>query len=128
MRPSPAAILVFTHVHIPLLAALTAFSAGMGLAIEEASAPELDTGTRWALAGGAALYVACVTVAQRATAQGLLRGTERARGVAIAVLVALALVGGMLEPVVLVALVAATLVLLVAYKLWSAQRFLREAA
>jgi low temperature requirement protein LtrA len=128
LRPSPVAILVFTHVHIPLLAALTAFSAGVGLAIEHASAPELDAGTRWAFAGGCALYLACVTIAQRATDQGLLHGTELARALAIAVLVVLALVGGALEPVVLVALVAAALVLLVTYKLWSAQRFLREAA
>jgi low temperature requirement protein LtrA len=123
---SPAAILVYTHVHIPLLAALTAFSAGVALAIAEAPAAALDAGTRWALAGGAALYLACVTTAQRATVQGLLRGTERARALAVAVLVLLAAGGGELDPVLLVGLVAATLVLLVAYKLLSAQRFLRE--
>jgi low temperature requirement protein LtrA len=128
LRRSPAAILVFTHVHIPLLAALTAFSAGMALAIEHASDADLDVGTRWALAGGAALYLACVTTAQRATAQGVLRGTERARAIAVAVLVLLAAIGGAFEPVLFTALVAATLILLVAYKLWSAQRFLREAA
>ncbi|HEX4745969.1 MAG TPA: low temperature requirement protein A [Gaiellaceae bacterium] len=127
LRRSPAAILVFTHVHIPLLAALTAFSAGVALVIEQAADPSLDTGTRWALAGGAALYLACVTTAQRATDQGLLRGTERARAVAVGVLVVLALAGGELEPPLFVALVAATLVLLVAHKLWSAQRFLRGA-
>jgi low temperature requirement protein LtrA len=128
MRRSPVAILVFTHVHIPLLAALTAFSAGIALAIEHASDARLDAGTRWALAGGAALYLVCVTTAQRATAQSVLRGTERARALAGAVLVLLAAVGGAFDPVLLVALVAATLVLLVAYKLWSAQRFLREVA
>jgi low temperature requirement protein LtrA len=128
MRPSPAAILVFTHVHIPLLAALTAVSAGIALAIEDAGADDLDSGTRWALAGGAALYLACVTVAQRATAQGVLRGTERARGVAGVVLVALAAVGGGLDPALFVAATAMTLVVLVAFKLWSAQRALRVAA
>jgi low temperature requirement protein LtrA len=128
LPPSPAAILVFTHVHIPLLAALTAFSAGVALAIQHASDPALDAGARWALAGGAALYLACVTTAQRATVQGVLRGTERARAAAVLVLVALAVAGGQLEPPLFVALVAATLVVLVAYKLWSAQRFLREVA
>ena len=128
MRPSAAAILVFTHVHIPLLAALTAVGAGIALAIEDASAGSLDAGTRWALAGGAALYLACVTTAQRATAQGVLRGTEIARSVAIVVLVVLALIGGVLDPVILTALVALTLVVLVAYKLWSAQRLRRSAA
>jgi low temperature requirement protein LtrA len=126
MRPSPAAILVFTHVHIPLLAALTAVSAGIALAIEGASAESLDAGTRWALAGGAAVYLACVTIAQRSTAQGVLRGTEVARSIASLVLVALAVVGGNVDPVVLTALVALTLVVLVAYKLWAAQR-LRQA-
>jgi len=125
MRRSPVAILVFTHVHIPLLAALTAVSAGIALAIEHASAVSLDTGTRWALAGGAALYLACVTTAQRSTMQGVLRGTEVARGVAIAVLVGLALIGQELDPVLFTGLVTATLVLLVAFKLWSAQRLLR---
>ena len=128
LRRSPAAILVFTHVHIPLLAALTAFSAGIALAIEHAADPALDAGARWALAGGAALYLACVTTAQRATVQGLLSGTERARAVAIVLLVALALVGGELDPVLLMGLVAATLVVLVAYKLWSAQRYLSAVA
>ncbi len=128
MRRSPAAILVFTHTHIPLLAALTAVSAGIALAIEHASDAGPDAGTRWALAGGAALYLACVTVTQRATVEGVLRGTEAARMVAIAVLLALAAFGGALEPAVFMALTAATLVLLVAYKLWSAQRILRAAA
>lgn len=122
---SPVAILVFTHVHIPLLAALTAVSAGMALAIEHASDASLDAGTRWALAGGAALYLVCVTTAQRATVQGVLRGTELARSVAIGVLVVLAFAGGGVEPVAFTATLAATMAILVAYKLWSAQRLLR---
>jgi low temperature requirement protein LtrA len=128
MRPSPAPILVFTHVHIPLLASLTAVSAGIALAIEDAAASNLDAGTRWALAGGAALYLVCVTIAQRATEQGVLQGTEAARAIAVAVLLLLALVGAELDPVPFTALTATTLVLLVAYKLWSAQRALRLAA
>jgi hypothetical protein len=63
-------------------------------------------------------------VAQRATLQGVLGGTERARAIAATALVTLALVGGRIEPVAFAALVAATLALLVAYKLWSAQRLL----
>ena len=125
MRPSPPAILVFTHVHIPLLAALTAVSAGIALAIEQADGSSLDAGTRWALAGGAALYLVCVTTAQRATEQGVLRGTETARGVAIGLLVVIAAVGSVFDPVVFMSLMAATLVCLVAYKLWAAQRTLR---
>ncbi len=123
--PKPDAIILFTHVHIPLLAALTAVSAGIALAIGDASAPNLDAGTRLALAGGAALYLVCVTATQRATVQGVLRGTELARTIAASVLVVLAFVGAALDPVLFTALVSATLVLLVAHKLWSAQRLYR---
>jgi low temperature requirement protein LtrA len=49
MRRSAGPVLVFTHAHIPLLAALTAVSAGITLAIEHAKAGNLDTGARWAL-------------------------------------------------------------------------------
>jgi low temperature requirement protein LtrA len=128
MSRSPAAILVFTHGHIPLLAALTAFSAGITLAIEGASADHLDAGARWALAGGAALYLACLTAVQLATEQGLLEGTTRARTLAVIALVVLALFGGYLVPVVFVGLTAATLVLVVIVKLRTAQRLLRSGA
>jgi low temperature requirement protein LtrA len=127
MRSSPSEVLVFTHVHIPLLAALTAVSAGVALAIEQASAPELDTGTRWALAGGAAMYLLCVSIAQRTTVEGLIPGTTQTRAVGAAVLVAIALVGAALDPVVFVALVSGVLVAVVAVKLWLAQRYVRAA-
>lgn len=122
---SPRAILVFTHAHIPLLAALTAVSTGIALAIENAAAGSLDDGTRWALGGGAALYLLCVTAAQLATVQGVIPGTARARAVGSVVLVALALVGGALDPVLFTALVATTLVVLVVVKLRAARRELR---
>ncbi len=125
MRPSPAAILVFTHAHIPLLAGLTAVSAGIALAIEEAPMGSLDDGTRWALCGGAALYLACVTATQLATVQGVLPRTLSARAVAVAALVILALAGGSLDPVAFTGLVAFVLVALVAFKLWTAQRLRR---
>lgn len=122
------AILVFTHVHIPLLAALTAVSAGIALAIEGASSPHLDAGSRWALAGGAAVYLACVTIAQRATVQGLPSRTVPARAAAVVALGGLALVGGDLDPVLLTGLAAGTLVALVVYKLWNAHRTLTAPA
>jgi low temperature requirement protein LtrA len=120
MKPGPLEILAFTHVHIPLLAALTAVSAGVALAIEQAPADSLDTGTRWALAGGAALYLVCVTVAQRMTVEGAIRGTSQTRAVGVVALVALALVGGAVAPVVFVGSAAALLVGVVAVKLWIA--------
>jgi low temperature requirement protein LtrA len=121
LRPSATTILVFAYVHIPLLAALTAVGAGITLAIEQ-SAEGLDAGARWALAGGAAAYLACVTVTQRSLVRGLHPGTVRSRLVAIGLLIAFALVGGELDAVVFTALTTAILVALVAFKLWGAQR------
>lgn len=93
-----------SYRHVPEARPLIVrYASEYSLAIAHASDPALDAGTRCALAGGAALYLACVTTAQRATAQGI-RGTELARGLAIAVLA-----------------------VLVAVKLWSAQRYLRGA-
>ena len=125
MRPRPLEIIAFTHVHIPLLAALTAVSAGVSLAIEQASDDALDAGTRWALAGGAALYLVCVTVAQRMTVEGVIRGTTRTRAAGVVALVGLALVGGALAPVLFVALTAGLLVTVVAVKLWIAHTLQR---
>ena len=58
MRHTVQDILIFTHAHIPVLAALTAVSADIALAIHDASNDHLDSGARWALCGGAALYLA----------------------------------------------------------------------
>ena len=63
-------------------------SAGVALAIEQASQDGLDTGARWALCGGAAVYLACLTVAQRALTRGVSRRKVIARVLAIAALAA----------------------------------------
>jgi low temperature requirement protein LtrA len=115
-------ILVFTHVHIPLLAALTAVSAGISLAIEQAAADGLDGGTRAALAGGTAVFLVCVTIAQRASTTRLPARTLPARAVAAGALVALALLGGDVDPVLFTTLSTSILVALVAFKIWSAHR------
>jgi low temperature requirement protein LtrA len=122
LERSTTSILVFAHVHIPLLAALTAVGAGISLAIEQASADGLDAGTRWALAGGTAVFLACVTVAQQSTVIRFPPRTVRARAVAAGTLGILALVGSEIEPVLFTALTTAVLVALVVFKLWSAHR------
>lgn len=68
---SPAAILVFTHAHIPLLAALTVFSAGIALAIALA----LVGGYRVpvAVVGLTAATLVLVVLLELWTAQRLLR-------------------------------------------------------
>jgi low temperature requirement protein LtrA len=122
LDPSWRSILVFAYAHIPLLAALTAVGAGITLAIEQSSEPGLDIGTRWALAGGAALYLACLTVAQRTLALGFHARTTQSRFLAAGLLVAFAFGGGEIEPVAFTALATAVLVGLVVHKLWSVHR------
>ena len=116
------AILVFAYVHIPLLAALTAVGAGITLAVEQSSEPGLDAGTRWALAGGAALYLACLTVAQRRMNLGFLPRTAQSRLAGAGALVAFAFLGGDVEPLVFTAFTTGVLLAVVVFKLWSVHR------
>ena len=119
---TPGSILVFAYAHIPLLAALTAVGAGIALAIEQSSNPGLDAGTRWALAGGLAVQLVCLTVAQRRMALRFLALTAQSRAVGAGVLLALAALGDGLEPVTFTALATGVLVALVGLKLWTAHR------
>jgi low temperature requirement protein LtrA len=125
---SPEAIAVFVYSHIPLLAALTAVSAGISLAIEQSSGSQLDAGARWALAGAAALYLTCVTVAHASSTQGLPEGELRARIGAGLALVALALLGGVLDPVVFMVATASVLVGVVVLTLWTSPPVVRARA
>jgi low temperature requirement protein LtrA len=113
-------ILVFTHVHIPLLAALTAVSAGITVAIRDAGMGHLDVGSRWALCGGAALYLVCLTEAQLATVQGLTLRTKVARFATAAMLIVLAAASSAAAPLVVMVVVTSLLVGLVTLELWSA--------
>ena len=58
---------IYTRIHIPLLAALTAVGAGVHMLIQEAATGHAQAGAAWALDGGAALYLLCLTVAQHVT-------------------------------------------------------------
>jgi low temperature requirement protein LtrA len=122
LERSANAILVFAYVHIPLLAALTAVGAGITLAIEQSSESGLDAGTRWALAGGAAAYLVCLTVAQRRMTLGFLPRTAQSRLAGAGALVGFAFLGGDVEPLVFTALTTGVLVALVVFKLWSSHR------
>jgi low temperature requirement protein LtrA len=103
----------FTRVHIPLLAALTAVAAGVHMLIEE-SGMHVDAGAAWALDGGAALYLVCLTVLQGTTAAGVGAQVRVARAVAGAALVAAAATLG--SAVTLAACSAAALVALVVFE------------
>jgi low temperature requirement protein LtrA len=122
LRLSPASIAVFVYAHIPLLAALTAVSAGISLAIEQSSGSQLDAGARWAVAGGAALYLTFATVAHAASSQGVTVNELRARIGAGLALIALALLGAALDPVVFMVAAASVLGGLVVVKLWTPRR------
>jgi low temperature requirement protein LtrA len=122
MRPTTRAILVFTHFHIPVLAALTAVSAGIALAIAQAPHEHLDEGARWALSGGAAAYLACLTVAQRALIRGVSQRKVAARTVAMLGLILLPVAGADLRPVAFVGALTAILLALVVFEMWVYQQ------
>ena len=76
---------------------------------------EAQAGAAWALDGGAALYLLCLTVAQQVTDRGAdARAARALTGLGLVVLAALA---GALTPVSLVACSAAALVALVVYEI-----------
>jgi low temperature requirement protein LtrA len=106
---------IYTRIHIPLLGALTAVGAGVHMLIEEAPAGTAQAGAAWALDGGAALYLLCLTIAQHVTDRGAdARAARALTGLALVVLAALV---GALTPVAFVACSAAALVALVVYEI-----------
>ena len=106
---------IFTRIHIPLLGALTAVGAGVHMLIQEAVTGEAQAGAAWALDGGAALYLLCLTIAQHVSGGGA--DTRAARALAGVALVALAAVSGALTPVSFAACSAAALVALVVHEI-----------
>ena len=120
LRRSPTAIVLFVYSHIPLLAALTALSAGISLAIEQASSSHLDAGAAWAVAGSAAVYLMCVTAAHSSTAQGMASRERSTRIGAGLALVALALLRSDIDPVVFIFAAAGLLAGIVALRLVTA--------
>jgi low temperature requirement protein LtrA len=111
VRREPGAILVFAYVHIPLLAALTAVAAGVNILIDQSAADHLDTGGRVALAGGAAVYLACLTMAQSTSRP--VRGIAAARAATAVALGVLLFLGTLMAPTAFAAALAALLVGLV---------------
>jgi low temperature requirement protein LtrA len=116
LAPGPWTAVRFIYTHVPMWAALTAVAAGVNLLIEEAGAVSLDAGARWALCGGAAVYLCCVSLVQDATARGILRTILGGRLSAVGLLVGLPLLGAGLRPVTFAALMFAVLVALVAFE------------
>jgi low temperature requirement A protein (LtrA) len=105
------------YTHVPMWAALISVAAGMNLLIEEAGLAELDVGARWAICGGAAVYLCCASLIQDATARGLLWTILGVRLSVVGLLVVLAFIGASLRPVTFAALMLAVLVALVAFEI-----------
>jgi low temperature requirement protein LtrA len=106
---------IYTRIHIPLLGALTAVGAGVHMLIQEAATGTAEAGAAWALDGGAALYLLCLTIAQHVTERGA--DGRAARALTGLALVVLAAVAGTLTPSGFVACSAAALVALVIYEI-----------
>ena len=116
LRPGPWTAVRFIYAHVPMLAALTAVAAGVNLLIEEAGAASLDAGARWALCGGAAVYLCCVSLIQGATARGFVPAILGARLSVVGLFVAFALIGAGLRPVTFAALMLAVFIALVTFE------------
>jgi low temperature requirement protein LtrA len=117
LAPGPWTAVRYIYVHVPMWAALTAVAAGVNLLIEEASTTSLDAGARWALCGGAAVYLCCTSLIQDATARGILRTILGLRLSVVGLLVALTFIGAGLRPVIFAAVMLAVLVALVAFEI-----------
>jgi len=97
-------------------ASLTAVAAGVNLLIEEAGTAALEAGARWALCGGAAVYLCCLSLIQGAAARGIVPAIVGFRLSAVGLLISLALIGAGLRPVAFATLMLAGLVALVAFE------------
>lgn len=102
---------VASYGHVPLWLAITAYGVGTKLAIKKADALAADPGIRWALDGGAALFLVAIAAFHLAGSVREPRGLAVARLLAAGGLVALAAFGAGLE---LAALVVATALVLLA--------------
>ena len=88
----------------------------MNLLIEEAGTASLDAGARWALCGGAAVYLCCLSLIQDATARGIVSTIVSIRLSVVGLLISLAFIGSGLRPVAFATLMLAVLVALVTFE------------
>jgi low temperature requirement protein LtrA len=98
--------LVFVYGHFPLFPGIGAFAAGTTLAITEVHLDGLEAGARWALAGGLAAFALALVVMHLGAEWTSMRDRSFfARLLLVALLVALAAVGGAVSPLVFALLV-----------------------
>jgi low temperature requirement protein LtrA len=121
-RRAIAIAFVYGYAHFVVYAGITAASVGIELAIGAAGLPALPAAGRAALCGGLAAALAGVTAIQIASSPSLPNDVRAARLVALAIVVALGFVGGILAPPLLVGALAITLVALIAWEATASQR------
>ncbi len=102
---------VFAYGHVPLWIALTAFGAGVKLTIKSADELAYDPGSRWALVGGAALFLLVLTLIHLASTRREPLLITVLRFLTFAGLVGLGAVGASLPQTDLMVLVALGIVL-----------------
>ena len=102
---------VFAYGHVPLWIALTAFGAGVKLAIKHAEEIAHDPGSRWALAGGAALFLIALTFFHLASSRREPPLISLLRLVVVAGLLVLAAAGGQLPQTTLSVVVTVAILL-----------------
>jgi low temperature requirement protein LtrA len=103
--------LVYVYAHFPLLAGVSAFGVGTGLAITEATHAQLAAGTRWAMAGGiAAFALALATIHIGAEWTNTRDRTFLSRNLLVLVALVLAASAGGTSPFVFVGVLALAVV------------------
>jgi low temperature requirement protein LtrA len=101
---------IYSYGHFPVVVGLTMLGAGTELAIEATGHGHLESGARWALCGGVALYLITISLFYTGMTRTVRAGLWWPRLGAASLAIALAVGGGDLDPVLLVGLLAAGLV------------------
>jgi low temperature requirement protein LtrA len=112
----------YLYSHLPLMAGLIAFGVGVKDAIKETDAVELADSTRWILCGGLALAFAALATIHLVSSRSRRDLDVWLRLGVVAVVLALALFGGGLDPLPVLAPIAAAVVATVAAELALHQR------
>jgi len=115
LAPGPWTAVRFIYVHVPMWPPSRPLRRGY-LLIEEAGTASLDAGARWALCGGAAVYLCCLSLIQCAAARGIVPAIVGFRLSVVGLLISLALFGAGLRPVAFATLMLAVLVALVTFE------------
>jgi low temperature requirement protein LtrA len=107
----------YLYSHLPLTAGIVALGIGVEHAIEETAGTDLRDGTRWLLCGGLALAFGSLAAIHRAAAGARRDVDVRLRLSVVGVALAVALLGGGLDPLPAMAILAASVAACLALEL-----------